>query len=154
MLCEMGQTEEGYQHLRKSIDMAPGFPDAHNHLGWELAKAGLYDEAIDELQKAVTLRPNSVEYRVNLGYVMGLHGDYAGALATFQKAVEVSDGKDWRCLDMLATAYNKVGRPADAVRTEQQAFNLALQQHDPQLEQTLRGNLERYEREAATAQAQ
>ena len=32
--------DEGFQHLRKAIAMAPDYPDAHNHLGWELAKTG------------------------------------------------------------------------------------------------------------------
>jgi Flp pilus assembly protein TadD len=152
-LFESGQTQEGYEHLRRAIDMAPNFPDAHNHLGWELAKTGRLDEAVGELQKAITLRPASVEYRVNLGYVMGLHGDIASAIAAFQKAVELSEAKDWRCLDMLATAYNKSGRFAEAIRTGQQALDLAIQQHDERLEKKLRANLERYERESEKAQA-
>src|ERR1035441_6027524 len=44
-LFENGQAQQGYEHLRKAIDMAPDFPDAHNQLGWELAKTGRMDEA-------------------------------------------------------------------------------------------------------------
>jgi Flp pilus assembly protein TadD len=153
-LFESGQAQEGYEHLRKAIDMAPNFADAHNHLGWELAKTGRLDEALGELQKAITLRPASAEYRVNLGYVMGLRGDLAAAVAAFQKAVELSEGKDWRCLDMLATAYSKIGRSADAIQSENQALDLALQQNDERLEKRLRANLERYRRDGEKAQPQ
>ena len=37
--------------------MASDFADAHNRLGWELAKTGRTDEAIVELRKAIELRP-------------------------------------------------------------------------------------------------
>ena len=154
VLFENGQPQEGYQHLQKAIAMAPAFPDPHNHLGWELAKAGRLDEAVDELQIAVSLRPASVEYRANLGLAMGLRGDFPGALASFQKAVELSQGKDWRCLDMLAKAYNKVGRSAEAIQAERQALDLVLQQQNEQLANTLRENLARYQREGATSPPQ
>ena len=149
VLFESGQAQEGYEHLRKAIDMAPDFAEAHNHLGWELGKTGRTDEAVVELQKAIELRPSSVEYHVNLGYVMGARGDFAGAVVILQKAVELSGGKDWRCLDMLASAYDKLGRPDDAVQTEHRAIDLAVQQHDEQLEKQLANNLERYERNSA-----
>ncbi len=153
ILCETGQAQEGFEHLRKAISMAPDFPDPHNHLGWELAKTGQFDEAVDELQKAIALRPSSVEYRVNLGYVLAIRGDFAGAVPVFQKAVELSAGKDWRCLDMLASAYNQLGRSAEAVDAEQQALNLAIEHHDEALEKHLRTNLEHYEHGTTKAQA-
>jgi Flp pilus assembly protein TadD len=152
LLFETGQAQEGEAHLRKAIAMAPDFADAHNHLGWELAKTGRSDEAIAQLQEAIELRPSSVEYRANLGYIMALHGDFAGAVPQFQKAVELSDSKEWRCLDMLASAYNVLGRSDDAVQAEQQALDLVVQQHDEQLEKNLRSKLERYERGGANGQ--
>ncbi|HZD33031.1 MAG TPA: tetratricopeptide repeat protein, partial [Candidatus Angelobacter sp.] len=152
VLFEMGQQQEGEEHLRKAIALAPTFAEPYNRLGTELAKAGRTSEAIELLQEAVRLRPASVEYLVNLGYVQGISGDVPGALANFQKAVELSGGKDWRALDMLAIAYDKSGRPTDAIQTEQQAIDLAVQQHNQQLETTLRGNLQRFERDKAMAQ--
>jgi Flp pilus assembly protein TadD len=151
VLFEQGQALEGEEHLRKAIQLAPVFAEAHYRLGFELAKAGSFSEAISELQQAVTLRPDSVEYRVNLGFATGLNGDIPGAVNQFQKAVELSGGKDWRSLDMLATAYEKMGRPADAAQTERQALDVAAGQNDEALEKRLRGNLERFEREDATA---
>ncbi len=152
VLAESGQAQEGFEHLRKAIAMAPDFAEAHNHLGWELAKAGLTDEAVTELRRAIELRPNSVEYHVNLGYVMAQRRDFSSAAVIFQQAVELSGGKDWRCLDMLAGIYDMLGRSAEAVQAEQQAVNLAVEQHDEPLEKHLKGNLERYERDSTKAQ--
>jgi len=154
-LFENGQTQEGYEHLRKAVEMAPEFPEGHNRLGWELAtKMGRMDEAVDQLQKAIALRPTSVEYRFNLGYVLALRGDYAGAVPAFQKAVELSEGKDWQCLDGLANAYSKSGHHAEAMQFERQALDVALHQHDEDLVKKLRGNLERYEREGEESKPQ
>jgi hypothetical protein len=44
-----------------------------------------------------------------------------------------------------------MGRPADAAQTERQALDVAAGQNDEALEKRLRGNLERFEREDATA---
>jgi Flp pilus assembly protein TadD len=75
------------------------------------------------------------------------------AVPVFQKAVELSDAKDWRCLDMLASAYSQLGRSAQAVDAEQQALNLAIEHHDEALEKYLRTNLEHYEHGTTKAQA-
>jgi hypothetical protein len=60
--------------------------------------------------------------------------------------VELSGGKDRRCLAALADAYDKTGAHL--------ALDLALQEHDEQLEKTLRSDLERYERDGAIAHPQ
>jgi Flp pilus assembly protein TadD len=151
-LFEKGLPQEGYVHLRKAIDMSPDFPEAHNQLGWELAKIGRMDEAVDQLQKTITLNPKSVEYRFNLGYVLGLRGDNAGAVSAFQKAVELSEGKDWQCLAALADVYNKTGRNAEAIKSANQALDLALPRQDKQLEKKLRDDLARYEQAGANPQ--
>ena len=152
VLFEQGQPLEGEKHLRKAVQLAPVFAEAHYRLGFELAKSGRMNEAVDEMQQAVTLRPDSVEYRVNLGVALGVSGNVAGALAEFQKAVDLSNGKDWRALDMLATAYDKAGRSADAVQTERLAIELAREQQNLELEKHLQSNLQRFERAGTDGQ--
>jgi len=153
-LSEKGQTQEGYEHLRKAVEMAPDFPDGHSHLGLTLAKMGRMDEAVAELQKAITLAPSSAEYRFNLGYVLASRGDFPGAVAAYQKSVELSEGKNSHCLAALADAYDKAGRPDEAIQSAHQALDLALQEHDQELEKSLRSDLERYERDGVIAHPQ
>lgn len=147
-LFEVGNSVEGYEHLQKSIAMVPDFAEAHSRLGWELSKIGRLDEAIDELRKATDINPRSFEFLVNLGFVLGMKGNIRGSVAAFEKAVDVSEGKDWRCLDLLARAYSKANRTRDAAYAERRALALVQQQHDEELEQRLRNNLQRYERKA------
>ena len=58
----------------KAVEMAPDFPDGHNHLGLALAKMEQMDEASEQIQKAVALKPKSAEYSFNLGYVLDRAG--------------------------------------------------------------------------------
>jgi Flp pilus assembly protein TadD len=81
-------------------------------------------------------------------------GDFAAALAPLEKAVELSKGRNARFLGELARAYDKTGRPAEAVQAAQQALDLAVQQHDGQQEKQLRDNLDGYRSDAAAAKPQ
>jgi Flp pilus assembly protein TadD len=152
VLFQSGHPEEGYEHLKKSVELAPDFPDAHSEFATALAKMGKMDEAVDELNKAIALVPNSVEYHFNLGFVLGLRGDFAGAVDVLKKTVELSEGKDWRSLAALAYVYDKLGRSADAIQSARRALDVGLQEHDAQLEKTLRDALEGYERSTSGSQ--
>ena len=151
-LFKDGQAQEGYEQLQKAVEMDPGFADGYNDLATALAKMERVDEAVVEVQKAIALSPTSADYRYNLGFALELRGDVAGAVGAFQKAVELSDGKDVRCLAALADAYDKAGRFPEAIQSARQAVDLAVQEHDQQLEQDLRNDLERYQREGAQTQ--
>ena len=78
---------------------------------------------------------------------MAQRRDFAPAAVVFEKAVELSGGQDWRCLDMLAGIYDALGRSGEAVRTERQALNLAIEQNNQALEKHLESNLGHYERD-------
>jgi Flp pilus assembly protein TadD len=79
-----------------------------------------------------------------LGYALQLRGDVAGAVEAYQKAVELTEGKDWRFLDLLAQAYEKSARYSDAVNAGQRALDLAVQERDPEAPVRLKTNLDRY----------
>jgi len=49
----------------------------------------------------------------------------------------------------LAEAYDKLGRFPEAVATAQSALELAVQEHDGEMERKLRADLEGYRRGAA-----
>ena len=137
--------------MRKAVQIDPKFGNAHNELGTALAQAGWINEAVEQLQSAVKLEPKSVEYRVNLGFAFGMNGDLPDAIDALQEAVKISEGKDWRSLAALATAYDKAGRRADAAGSVQRALELAVEQNDAQDAAELRGVLEHYRQEAGNS---
>ena len=88
-----------------------------------------------------------MEYHVNLGYEMAQRRDFAPAAVMFEGAVQLSGGKDWRCFDILAGIYDALGRADQAVQSERQAPNLAIEQNNKALEKHHESNLEHYERD-------
>jgi Flp pilus assembly protein TadD len=148
-LFQSGRQQDGIATLRKAVGMDSKLAGAHKELGLSLSQLGQMDEAVDELQTAVELKPDSAEYRFNLGFVLSMSGDFSKAIASLKAAVTMSGGKDWRFLAVLAGAYDKSGRPADAVETAQQALDVAVAQHDDQAAAQLRGALEHFQQETA-----
>ena len=73
-------------------------------------------------------------------------------MEAFQKSVELSEEKNGRCLAALAQAYDKAGRSAEAIRSAREALDLAVREHDQQLQQRVQSDLERYERDNAKPQ--
>lgn len=153
LLFEMERTEEAYEHLRKATDLDPELSAARFRLGAAAARLGRMDEAVEQLKLAATLLPTSVDYQLGLGVVLDLRGDADGAVAVFRKAVELTGGRSWQPLAALAEACGKAGRFAEAARAARQALDLALQEHNAQLERSLREAVEQYEREAAKTQS-
>jgi tetratricopeptide (TPR) repeat protein len=149
LLAKRGQIEEGLQHMRTAVQLSPDLAPAHSYLGTALSEMGRFEEATEQMQAAINLAPNSTEYEFNLGFIRKLAGDYAGAMAAFEKSVELSKGQNARCLAELAEAYEKLERFPEAVATAQRALELAVQQHDEEMERKLRADLETYQRGAA-----
>jgi len=153
-LFQSGKQEDGIATLRKAVEMDSKLATAHKELGLALSQLGQMDEAIDELQAATDLKPDSAEYRFNLGFVLSMRGDFSPAIDSLKAAVTMSAGKDWRFLAVLAGAYDKTGRPFDAVATAQQALDVAVAEHDDQAAAHLRGALEHFKQETAQPPSQ
>jgi tetratricopeptide (TPR) repeat protein len=151
-LFDSGQKQEGYEHLQRAIEIDPSYANGHDDLAAALASMGRIDDAIAEFQKAVALSPTSVEFRYNLGLALELRGDLPGAIQAFQKSVELSEEKNGQYLAALAEAYDKAGRSAEAIRSARQALELAVREHDQQLQQRVQSDLERYERDSVKTQ--
>jgi Flp pilus assembly protein TadD len=148
-LFESGQQQEGYEDLQRAVEIDPSYAKGHDDLATALAAMGRVDDAIPEFQKAVALSPTSVEFIYNLGLALELRGNLPGAIEAFQKSVELSEEKDGQALAALAGAYDKAGRSAEAIRSARQALDLAVREHDQQLQQRVQSDLERYERDSS-----
>jgi Flp pilus assembly protein TadD len=148
-LFQSGKQDEGIATLRKAVEMDSKLATAHKELGLALYQLKEMDEAVAELQAAIDLKPDSAEYRFNLGFVLSMRGDFSRAIVSLKAAVTMSGGKEWRFLAVLAGAYDKTGRPADAAEIAQQALDVAVAQHDDGAAAQLRGALAHFQQEAA-----
>ena len=144
---EGGHRQEAIEQLTKGLELAPSSSDGHNILGVILARSGKLDDAIPHMQKAVELAPQSAEYRFNLGRAFAASSRFAEALPQLEEAAKLSGGADPVILQMLAAMYSETGQYQMAVKTAQHSLDLANQQQNGALADSLRGNIARYERQ-------
>lgn len=65
----MKQGDKAEYLLKKSIEIAPEFPEAHNNLGMLYAAKGRLNDAMEELKEAYRLFPGSSVTQLHLGLV-------------------------------------------------------------------------------------
>jgi tetratricopeptide (TPR) repeat protein len=130
VLCAKGRMEDGLAHCRKALEIDPNEGEAHNMLGIALAKAGKLTEATAHLRRAAELRPQSFECQFNLGRVLAAGGEFAEALGYFKSAVDLTAGKDFASVSMLAAMYSEVSRWSEAIEAGERAVRLAEQAGD------------------------
>ena len=155
LLIEAERNDEAVVVLRKAIQDDPQLAEAYYLLGVLQGKSGQLDGAIAQLQKAVALKPQTYEFQYVLGRVLAARGSFAAALPPFEKAVELSAGNPEQQLDslqMLAGVYSEVRRFPDAVRTAQQALDLATQAGNSSLAGTLRARIGYYQSQESQPQ--
>ena len=66
----------------------PNFGKAHNDLGVEYGRKGLYDEAIKEFNVAIAKMPNPAQAYHNLGLAYQKKGEPEKAFQAFQNAMK------------------------------------------------------------------
>lgn len=66
-LDSVGRTEEGIEHVKQAIQLAPQAVFPLNNLGWIYARQGKYDEALRLYQAALQLKPDFRQVYNNLG---------------------------------------------------------------------------------------
>lgn len=84
-----GKTEEAVAHLRKAIELYPGYLKAHNDLGTQLLAQGKLDEAVDELLRAIEIDSKAFNPKLNLGIVLVQQHKFSEAAAVLKEAISL-----------------------------------------------------------------
>jgi Flp pilus assembly protein TadD len=118
------QFEVARTHFTKGLSLAPGNPDLSYLLG--SAELGLnhVDVARQNFEHALTIDPTHERSLLALGELQLRNGETAAAVVTLEKAF-LKNGGGWRTHLLLATAYAKAGRAADAEIHARRAAELA-----------------------------
>jgi tetratricopeptide (TPR) repeat protein len=106
-----GDAEAAY---RRTLELAPDHPEAHNALGVLLAGRGETGAALEHLRAAAEAAPEWAEARFNLGVALDGAGRPAEALAAVERAVEL-DPDNARFHFALGSLYAARGEAARAL---------------------------------------
>ena len=88
-LARAGRDREALAHAYRAVQLDPGWPKAHQHLGFVAYRLGLVDLAIFALQQAIALEPGYAEAHQNLAIVYGSKGLVVDAVREMTLAAEL-----------------------------------------------------------------
>ncbi|MEO6003722.1 MAG: tetratricopeptide repeat protein [Opitutus sp.] len=119
-LDDAGQPQEALPHLRRALELKPGFPETLNTLGNVLNRLGHPEEARPLLEQAVRIQPRFATAHNTLGTVLMTLRQTEGGLAAFDRALEIDPSFTLARIN-LAWALANGGRLAEAATQFEQA---------------------------------
>lgn len=130
-LAEEGKAEEALTHLRSALQLKPNFAEVHGMIGRTLAAQGKWSEAVASYREALHWKPDLPEALNNLAWILATHPDPqlrngAEATALAERACELTRRKKAVMLGTLAAAYAEASRFPEAIKTAENARQLAL----------------------------
>ena len=88
LLLSRKQTAAAIEHLRASLRLLPGQPQALNNLGAALKLEGRMSEATDQFQQALKIQPDYPNARFNLAIAQAAQGRKKEAAANFRQMLQ------------------------------------------------------------------
>jgi hypothetical protein len=148
-LLETGRPEESLVQLEQAVRADPNLADAHYNLGNTLLQMGLAGEAVSHYSRAVEINPLDIEACNNLAWVLATCPDSVvrngpRAVVLAERADSLTTSKSAIVAATLAAAYAEAGRAADAVRTAERAFQLAIDEGNQGRAESIRSQLQSY----------
>ena len=156
-LLQSGNPTEAVAHYRSAVELKPDYTEARRNLASTLYQQGQTREALGQWREAIRLGPNAVGFLNVTAWVLATDPDPAirngaEAVTLASRAAELTRRQDPAALDTLAAAYAEAGRFADAVATAGQARQLASDQGNRPLAETLGTRLKLYQAGTALRQ--
>jgi protein O-mannosyl-transferase len=150
MLADRGQFDEAIGLLGKALEIAPDQPDARYNLGFLLYQQGRLPEATGQWSELLRLHAEDTRALNQLAWVLATapaasDRDGAKAVEMAQRAIEFSGGQNPNYLDTLAAAQAEAGRFAEAVETAEKALELATQQNQHTMVESIKVKIPLYQ---------
>ena len=151
ILLRQSRPDQAVAHLKKELAANPASAEAHNDLGIAWSQQGRIDQAISEWQKTLELQPDNLNAYCNLLWIFATFPDDAirsgaKAVALGERALHLFGEGDPRLYRLLAAAYAENGQFDKATTTAQRGSELAIQQGNYALANTLESNIDLYRR--------
>jgi len=130
LLAQEGRSAEALEHFEQAVSLRPSFAKAHQNRGIVLERLGRTSEAIAAYRETLRFDPGAREVEKRVAWILATDPDPAvrngaEAVRLAQSASVAAGGRDAHALDVLAAAFAETGRFDDAVRTAEQALQLA-----------------------------
>lgn len=148
-LLQAGRRNEAIARFKFALRINPRSAQAHNNLAVALVQKGRIAEAVLHYEEVLKIDHRHMMAHNNLAWILSTSADAsirngARAVELARRANELAGGADPFMLRTLAAAHAEAGHLDDALRTAQQALDLASTQANEPLTRGLRDDLGLY----------
>jgi tetratricopeptide (TPR) repeat protein len=145
-LAKKGDLDAAIPHFERALTLSPDAVDAHYYLGKALVMTGKGEEGLECWKKALSKDPDDLQVLNDTAWVLATSKDAtlrngSAALPLAEHAVELTSAREPAILGTLAAVYAEAGRFDKAIELEQRATDLAMQQGNARLTQSLNERL-------------
>jgi tetratricopeptide (TPR) repeat protein len=145
-LAKKGRLADAVPHFDRALELAPDSVDARYYLGKALVMTGHGEEGLAYWKQALSKDADNLQVLNDTAWVLATSSDAAlrdgnAALPLAEHAVELTSQQEPAILGTLAAAYAETGRFDRAIELEHRAIELATQQGNARLAQSLNDRL-------------
>jgi tetratricopeptide (TPR) repeat protein len=145
-LAKKGQLADAVPHFDRALELSPDSVDAHYYLGKALVMTGQGKEGLAHWKQALSKDPDNLQVLNDTAWVLATSSDAAlrdgnAAVLLAEHAVELTSQQEPAILGTLAAAYAETGSFDKAIELEHRATELATQQGNARLAQSLKDRL-------------
>jgi tetratricopeptide (TPR) repeat protein len=148
-LAKKGRLGDAIPHFERALALSPDSVDARYYLGKALVMSGRGAEGLADWRQALSKDPDNLQVLNDSAWVLATSRDDIlrngnAALPLAEHAVELTSAREPAILGTLAAVYAETGRFDKAIELEQRAAELAAQQGNSALAQSLNARLALY----------
>ncbi|MGD0123981.1 MAG: tetratricopeptide repeat protein [Terriglobia bacterium] len=150
-LASQGKANEAASEFAKTVELNPSYVPARYNLGSVLYYSqARVEDALAQWREVLRLDPNFVPAMNEAARALAASPEArdrngAEAVKLSEQAVKMSGDRNPEYLDTLAAAYAETGRFPEAIATARKALELATQQNQQDLAQSLNAKIKLYE---------
>jgi len=148
-LATSGKLGEAIDQWEQALKLDPDSADTHNNLAYALSQTGRMREAIAHYESALRLKPDYVLAQDNFAKLLAMlpaaeGGDANRAIDLALRACAATGNKVAGYLETLAMSYAAANRFDDAVKTAQEAVEVARSTGHPEVAREIEGRMDLY----------
>jgi tetratricopeptide (TPR) repeat protein len=149
-LAKKGQMADAIPHFERALALSPDAANARYYLGKALVMKGQGGEGLAYWRQALSKDPDNLQVLNDTAWVLATSSDATlrngnAALPLAEHAVELTSAHEPAILGTLAAVYAETGRFDKAIELEKRAAELATQQGNAALAQSLDARLALYQ---------
>jgi tetratricopeptide (TPR) repeat protein len=154
VLQQAGRQSEALKHLQEAVALDPGDVATRGELAALLASMGQAEPAIAHYREGLRRAPDAAPILNNLAWMLATHPnpqlrDGPEAVRLAERAVELSKGNEALFVGTLAAAYAEAGQFENAIKTAQEAIQVAEQNSQKEVASKNRDLLATYRQQRA-----